>query len=100
MGNVLAQPSRVPADPLADLPNVVLKETLGMLQRCLQDTLCAGRLVCSSDAFEVLPHFSEPAWPTIWQNMYCFTGGGRFLKTLLCLHDEGGLVVVKARKDC
>jgi hypothetical protein len=22
-------------------------------------------------------------------------GGGRFLKTLLCLHDEGGLVVVK-----
>ncbi len=24
-------------------------------------------------------------------------GGGRFLKTLLCLHDDGGLVVVKVR---
>ncbi|GIL95346.1 hypothetical protein Vretimale_1391, partial [Volvox reticuliferus] len=50
MGNVLAQPVRVPVDPLADLPGVVLKDTLG---------------------------------------------GGRFLKTLLCLHDSGGLVVVK-----
>jgi hypothetical protein len=25
----------------------------------------------------------------------CPAGGGRFLKTLLCLHDNGGLVVVK-----
>jgi hypothetical protein len=23
------------------------------------------------------------------------SGGGRFLKTVLCVHDEGGLVVVK-----
>jgi hypothetical protein len=29
MGNVLAQPVRVPVDPLADLPGVVLKDTLG-----------------------------------------------------------------------
>ncbi|KAG2443160.1 hypothetical protein HYH02_009570 [Chlamydomonas schloesseri] len=50
MGNVLAQPVRVPVDVLADLPGVVMKDTMG---------------------------------------------GGRFLKTLLCMHDSGGLVVVK-----
>ncbi|KAK9863176.1 hypothetical protein WJX84_011949 [Apatococcus fuscideae] len=50
MGNQLAQPQRLQPEHLAELPNVVLKDTLG---------------------------------------------GGRFLKTLLCVHDEGGLVVVK-----
>ncbi|MEW5304986.1 MAG: hypothetical protein WDW36_007558 [Sanguina aurantia] len=50
MGNVLAQPAKLQPDLLSEIPNVVLKDTLG---------------------------------------------GGRFMKTLLCVHDEGGLVVVK-----
>ncbi|KAK9817197.1 hypothetical protein WJX72_010933 [[Myrmecia] bisecta] len=50
MGNQLAQPQRLQPEHLAELPNLVLKDTIG---------------------------------------------GGRFLKTLLCVPDEGGLVVVK-----
>lgn len=34
------------------------------------------------------------AWACATQRHHC-AGGGRFLKTLLCVHDDGGLVVVK-----
>jgi hypothetical protein len=72
MGNQLAQPSKPPSEHLTELPNVVLKDSLG---------------VCAEAASSMAIVSRFPLYP----------GGGRFLKTLLCVHDEGGLVVVKVR---
>lgn len=81
MGNVLAQPlSKAQPAILGDLPVVTLKDTLGAsfqlgcmpLQESCHITGTVAQILTL-----VLP------------------GGGRFLKTLLCVHDEGGLVVVK-----
>ena len=73
MGNQLAQPQKLQPEHLAEIPNVVLKENLGM-QRSGKKNSCSG-----------LSNISMP----------CCAGGGRFLKSLLCVHDEGGQVVVK-----
>lgn len=81
MGNQLAQPARLQPEVLADLQGVVYKETLGMVVRIL-----LSRTRCRLHSLQ--PQASNAHW-------HFALGGGRFLKTLLCVHDDGGLVVVK-----
>lgn len=88
MGNVLAQPTKLQLDLLAEVPNVVYKDTLSkwvVRPSCLAE-LRHSRLSLVLGAaltFALVFVFASD--------------GGRFLKTLLCVHDEGGLVVVKVR---
>ena len=76
MGNQLSQPQKLQPEHLAEVPKVVLKENLGAHR--YNHPLTALLL--------------EGISPRMWN---ASAGGGRFLKTLLCLHDDGGLVVVK-----
>lgn len=74
MGNQLAPPSKQGVEHSTELLNVVFKETLGEDARPVRMYIQqAGCLTC----------------------MCCCAGPGRLLKSLLCLHDNGGLVVVK-----
>lgn len=79
MGNQLAQPARLQPEVLADLQGVVYKETLGA---CIVGGMSAS--CCRATHSCRCLQTNTP-------------GGGRFLKTLLCVHDDGGLVVVKVR---
>lgn len=83
MGNALTSPSRLAdSEAVSDLQGVTYKDSLGEgggACRC-----CWLRLCCSNQ-----PH----------PNMLCMrAGGGRFFKSALCVHDDGGLVVVKVRR--
>lgn len=93
MGNQLSQPQKLQPEHLAEVPKVVLKENLGKLIGGPLDTLCT----------EITYLYRVTTFA-----MYCkrlavikpnrlgdHAGGGRFFKTLQCLHDDGGLVVVK-----
>lgn len=76
MGNQLAQPQRFQPEHLQELPKVVYKHTLGRQ--------------CS-------PDLAEPRTATSSADTKLPSGGGRVLKTVLCIHDQAGLVVVKVR---
>ena len=89
MGNHLATPARpAPAiDLVAEVPNVVFKEALGASGWGWGGVVGwwawrAGRGHARPDA-PPHPRLSPP-------------GGGRLLKSMLCIHDDAGLVVVKA----
>lgn len=78
MGNQLAQPQKLQPEHLAELPKVVMKDSLGKypwLRGCLVEIVYC---FCFT-----LIHFLK------------IPGNGRFLKTVSCVHDDGGLVVVK-----
>jgi hypothetical protein len=109
MGNVLAGPP--PNASLADVPNVVLKDTLGEQPRtsiCLEwnnrvrQAFRADRPECMGTARKqanaqrggILSAASTEGMGSC--ATACAAGGGRFLRTLLCVHDEVGPVVVKA----
>jgi hypothetical protein len=80
MGNQLAPPSKPGVEHSAELLNAVFKETLG--EQLPVFRLCVQGMQAALDAELLLPPCS------------C-AGPGRLLKSLLCLHDNGGLVVVK-----
>jgi hypothetical protein len=83
MGNVLAAPLKQ-TDFIGELPGVVLRDTLGASRVISSlDGACAKQILCTCMHTEKpLAHMP-------------LAGGGRFLKTLLCVHDEGGQLVVK-----
>ena len=75
MGNQLSAPPRFQPEHLQELQKVVFKQSLGG--------------PTSSERGAELPGLHvTPA---------CAAGGGRFLRTVQCIHDEAGLVVIKAR---
>ncbi len=82
MGNQLAQPQKLQAEHLAEVPKVVLKDNLGAFS-----CLCCPWYVVSVGRAHTSCMCARP-------------GGGRFLKTLHCIHDDGGArVVVKVRPE-
>jgi hypothetical protein len=83
MGNQLTQPSRlVAAEAIADLGSVTFKDNLG--EHSAPPTLawCLPVSASLAKAGQLTLHAA---------------GGGRFFKSALCVHDDGGLVVVKVR---
>jgi hypothetical protein len=84
MGNQLAPPSKTGVEHSAELLNVVFKETLGEVAAAWEQ---------QGHAYTPCPHaLLTCAHLHAW---CCLAGPGRLLKSLLCLHDNGGLVVVK-----
>lgn len=83
MGNQLAvQAARNQPDSVAELPNVVYKDALG------RPPVLAGKRDPLLKYWDASPMLDVDA------------GGGRFFKSSLCVHDDGGLVVVKVGPTC
>lgn len=95
MGNQLTAPSRLTAaEAVSDLQSVTYKDSLGegevAVSAAAPPTLAAGSFVracCLLPACQCASPYLE----------ICRAGGGRFFKSALCVHDDGGLVVVKVR---
>lgn len=99
MGNQLAQPQRLHREQLAELPNVVYKELLGKPHSpaaLLPSFASKWASLCAAARTTNRLYDSCfggcPALKTVFCANWA-TGGGRLLKTVLCVHDIGALVV-------
>lgn len=106
MGNQLTQPGRPAAaiDLVSDVPHVVFKEALGV---CMRDESCGegggAAVLCVSGhgvqgGCRSCSHLTTPTWHPPTHTTHHAPGGGRLLKSMVCIHDEAGLVVVKVQK--
>ena len=86
MGNQLGVPARPTPDMVAEVPGLVFKEALGE---------CVGEAGARQGQRQRGPPTDRP--PTHSLSL-THTGGGRVLKSALCVHDDAGLVVVKVRE--
>jgi hypothetical protein len=88
MGNQLAAPSKPGVEHAGELLNTVVKETMG--EQWWRGCAAVGS---AAHPRTHAPLDTRATPPTC--TLHKRSGGGRLLKTLLCVHDNGGLVVVK-----
>lgn len=92
MGNQLTAPV-APAEALGDLRSVTFKDSLGAAGGRAGAVEADGRRVSPPCSLPVqAPNRGAPP-------SRCPTGGGRLFKSAVCVHDDGGLVVVKVSRQ-
>ncbi len=97
MGNVLAQPVRVPVDPLADLPGVVQKDSLGAGLSLMPRLGSPGTPLCSTGRVGSLQCFIciQHVFSLLWSGCTKHQGQGVAVEKAWCSRAAYGGVAAR-----